>query len=1158
MQQGIFTRLTSALGQSFGDVADYLSDAASFQELLAYLGWTATDLPGAYRDLATPAHALRDAVRQLPPAPSYADLAPVLQALQALLSALDALAGPLPAGISDPDFAAQFGKRLTAQLLADGTQRYLPALYYLLAVLGIIAPSTTYEGRQGRVFQLDALRALLSQPVSYLRRQLGWGETFVLTTQRLTDLANLATTLGAPAELLDEVTASSRGVGEAAALNSARNLLLLSLGQALPDGQQQFLSVLLQPTKVLTEVLVPEELDIDAVADGDSVDVPTRTTLSDELRFSLLPHIADAKPLQLGTDLALTLTFLQTLQDAFSFTLGPQGIRFADGSNVAFSSLTLDPAVVLAYAPPQPIIFIGEPDKTRLQADGLELTLALSVAHGVKLELRARNSVLIIDGDEGDSFVGNVLPKSTIAVPLSVALSSQDGLRFNGNNSFNIRTTPNQKVGPVLFQRLTLGMASTAQADVHLQAHADIAVTLGPVKVAASDLGVSFAIKELANPQDIALGFDLPKGIEIAVSSDLVNGGGYLFVDPAKHQYAGAATLTVKTGTREINLNALGLLQTQLPGKPDAYSLLLLLTAQFTPIDLGLGFTLSGLGGLVGVNRAANHEYLLGMVRQGQLKQLLFPANVMDDPAGALALIDGAFPATEGRYVIGLMAQLGWGSAANIITLDVALLVELPAPVRIVLLGVLQAVLPTAQNDKLKLRADFLGLVDFGAKKASFDATLTDSHILNFALTGDLAFRLYQGSNPLFVITAGGFHPAFQPPAGANLAGLKRLRLALAQGGDLQLQLDSYFAVTSNTVQFGAHLDLTYKIARGFRVEGHFGFDVLFQFSPFRLLAHVEAGVAIMRGNSELLSIHLSLDVSGPGPWHIWGEASFKIWFIKIGVNVNATIGASVAEPTLPAPDVHELLVKALNEPASWQVEAPTATQPASVLLRPVEAAAGQVFLDPRGGLSLRQRVAPLGLLIDKYGTAPTAPLNGQLFELTTLQVGQATYAAGTKGREELRDFFVPDQFTKLTDAQKLSAASFQQLPNGVRISSLNALVAAPRATRRIIEYERKDLLSGASGGSKRLGSDTYRQLARGSALGQAVRAALPSGRAAQPVNWQEDTYEVVYAATLNAYPTALLAPLPFRSQAEAEQYRQQQDAPADLLVMASHELVTA
>ncbi len=43
---------------------------------------------------------------------------------------------------------------------------------------------------------------------------------------------------------------------------------------------------------------------------------------------------------------------------------------------------------------------------------------------------------------------------------------------------------------------------------------------------------------------------------------------------------------------------------------------------------------------------------------------------------------------------------------------------------------------------------------------------------------------------------------------------------------------NSYFAITSNSVQFGANVQ-AYASAGGFSVQGYLGFDVLFIFSPF-------------------------------------------------------------------------------------------------------------------------------------------------------------------------------------------------------------------------------------------------------------------------------------------------------------------------------------
>lgn len=783
------------------------------------------------------------------------------------------------------------------------------------------------------------------------------------------------------------------------------------------------------------------------------------------------------------------------------------------------------------------------------------------------------SSFTIAPGD-GDSFLSKIIPAQGLKTKFNALLgwSSTKGFYFGGTVGFRNTTTITSAQSDRLLRITAFDTALSIEDKLAISLGISGEVKLGPVKAIVKDIGVTTSLRSATGrgnlgPFDFDLGFKAPTGVGIEVKSDFVNGGGYLYFDAPNHKYAGVANLQIKAGPKEINVNAIGLLQTQLPGHPDAYSLLLLLTATFGPIELGLGFKLSGLGGLVGVNRAANTDYLRTLVRTQKLDTLLFPADVMRDPAGAVALADSAFPARVGRHTIGLMAQLGWGVSGNLITLDVALLVEFPEPLTIIMLGVLQASLPSKANELLKLRADFLGYVDFGAKKAAFDATLSESKLLVYSLSGDMAFRLFQGDNPVFVITAGGFHPSFQPPAGAALTGLKRITLALAPSNDLRVTLASYYAVTSNTVQFGANLDLYYRLCRGLHVDGHFGFDVLFQFNPFYLTAHVAAGVAIKNGNSELLSLHLSLDVTGPRPWHIWGEASFRIWFVKIKVGVNATINSGGgSEPALTAPDVHAMLVQALAAPTSWEVEAPkTAAQPGGVVLRPVAATAGQPFLDPRGALVLRQHVTPLGLLLNKYGSGTSAPVHGRYFTLTELTLGTGTSGHTYKLSdndgllEPVREFFAPDQFTALTDAQRLSVPSFQLLANGLRLKGLAGLTSTTQVTRRVVAYEQK-LLDGTSGGHRlKVEAEQFRQLAKGGVLGQAVAAARPSARAPRPVGWAEDSYAVANAADLTAYA----GHASFPTQVEAEQFRQavvaaKPSLAAEVLVVPSYELAEA
>jgi hypothetical protein len=163
-----------------------------------------------------------------------------------------------------------------------------------------------------------------------------------------------------------------------------------------------------------------------------------------------------------------------------------------------------------------------------------------------------------------------------------------------------------------------------------------------------------------------------------------------------------------------------------------------------------------------------------------------------------------------------------------------------------------------------------------------------------------MALRLNWGNNKGFLMSVGGFHPSFKPPAELNVPNLKRLSLTIFADNPL-LRLTTYFAITSNTVQFGAKLELKFEVGP-FSVEGYLGFDVLFQFSPFKFIAKIEAGIAVKMGGSTLFSIELEFNLSGPTPWNANGTASFKILFFTIKVRFNVTWGEEqhVIEPPIP------------------------------------------------------------------------------------------------------------------------------------------------------------------------------------------------------------------------------------------------------------------
>ena len=106
-----------------------------------------------------------------------------------------------------------------------------------------------------------------------------------------------------------------------------------------------------------------------------------------------------------------------------------------------------------------------------------------------------------------------------------------------------------------------------------------------------------------------------------------------------------------------------------------------------------------------------------------------------------------------------------------------------------------------------------------------------------------MAVRLKWGNDPAFLLSIGGFHPSFQPPPLA-LPTLRRIAAIILNYDYARIRVGCYFAVTSNTVQFGARAELFFGFD-GLSVSGHIGFDVLFQFSPFYFIAEISGSLSL-------------------------------------------------------------------------------------------------------------------------------------------------------------------------------------------------------------------------------------------------------------------------------------------------------------------------
>jgi hypothetical protein len=281
-----------------------------------------------------------------------------------------------------------------------------------------------------------------------------------------------------------------------------------------------------------------------------------------------------------------------------------------------------------------------------------------------------------------------------------------------------------------------------------------------------------------------------------------------------------------------------------------------------------------------------------------------------------------------------------------------------------------------------------------------------------------------------------------------NLPTLRRLTLSLVSGENPRLTLETYFALTSNTAQFGARLEL-YAAAWKFNAYGFLSFDVLFQFNPFYFIADVTAMLALRVGSSSIASIKLTLKLEGPTPWKAQGDARLKLcWFLTVKIRFSKTFGET-RNTTLPDLLVLPLVVAALTARDNWTEERP-ADQHRLESLRALAAGASEpVRVHPVGTVAISQKVVPLAIVIDRIGAQ--RPADARTFAIDTVAVGGDPQGTPVPAEES----FAPAQYFDLSDAEKLASPSFKTFASGIKVGEPDRMRVGYAAAREV-QYELK------------------------------------------------------------------------------------------------------
>ena len=988
---------------------------AAFMRLLWRLGFSVSGVPPPFQQLATTVSDASQALDNLPDPPSPQDLVHLLGEAKRIYDAMQGLgAAPAPAGADAAAYAEEIGERLFELLLTDYLAAERPQAFNVLSMLRVItvemvAATATRPQYVRRHFRWEEIPKVVSDPSGLPARVYGWGTPDFDVGLFLRHVTAISVELGLPVAMRPADGNVMRGyvgmpnlspppVGRSLVLpfwygNIGGNTIeaALALQRLAPQGGS-LPGLILEPR-------LPSEMPLD---------IP----LGNETRLAL----------RAGTNVG----------DLFGITLRPPGevaIRYplAPGTPPPAAGI----GIGVTYAPSSPVTLLGDPQASRMELASAALSLTADVkgsdvSLGVLAELKGLK--LVIAAGEGDSFLRAIVgdSPSSLDVPLAIEWSRENGIRFKGSAAFEVMLHPHRQLGPVRIDDVSIRLAAPSgdPPRVDLLLTASLSGKLGPLAFVITGIGietdVAFASGN-AGPFDISLGFHPPNGVGLEVDGGGFAGGGFLVLDAAKGEYSGGLDLTFED---TIAIRAIGILTTKMPGGGEGFSLLILIATDFPPIQLSFGFTLNGVGGLLGLNRGLDLDALHGGLRDGSLGSILFPVDVVANAARIISDLGRVFPPQRGLFLFGPMAKLGWGTP-RLITLELGVMLDLPRPI-VVIVGILRAILPTEDAPLLELQVNFVGVVEFAAGQLSFDAELYDSHVLGCTLTGDMAVRVYWKENSNLLLTVGGFHPSYTPPP-MHLPQLARLAIVLFEGNP-DVRAEAYFAVTANTIQFGARLQLSYSLSV-FNVAGFLSLDVLVHRHPFHFIADVAAMLAVRTGRHVLFSVQLHLMLEGPTPWHAHGTASFEIGFIftiTIDVEFDVTIGNPVSLLLAPV-DVLAQLVEAVANPANWIPRLPPTTSQTVTLRAQPGDPRGPLVVHPFGSLEVAQKIAPLSIAIQRFGA--TVPDRGSVFRIADVKLG-----VDDAPTAPVREQFAPAQFFDMTDAEALSRPSFDDFDAGVAI----------------------------------------------------------------------------------------------------------------------------
>ena len=887
--------IAQQIGLALSPLDTALTSEGTFSAFMRVLGWDTSGDIAVVKNLGSIVTNILNAVENGLDASEAANIIGQIVNLFSAVSQLSSASG-LPGTIDIGEFQSDFPGQLVDYLVGHYLLNDTPKVGAILLAAGVIRQTPKpAAGKRPAYIRIDIawnqLGDLLKDPLSISRAAYSWGGAAFDQNLFINNMATLGRAFG--------LTVFSNPVGD-------------PLRAVLTQGATSTTN--LQDYVLRCQLIGNLVSEADLTAGLDFYVLPPTVTAAPGI--ALLPYVTGSatETINISDRLSIILKAAFDLAGGILISIRPnQPVTLATGifagspGSAAAFSVTLNNQDTSGAKQ----VLLGTEGASRLEYASLGITVGVRTdSQDVSFYTEAAltdGALIIAPGEDADGFLAKLLPDNfTVDASITVGFDSRLGLYFSGSGGLEIEIPAHISLGPIEIMSATIAVKPSGGA-IPIELGATLQGNLGPLQAVVEDVGLRIPLTFPGHggnlgPVNAGSAFLPPKGVGLSLNAGVVTGGGYLYIDADRGQYAGALQLEI---AGFLSVAAIGLISTKMPDGSKGFSLLIIITADFgAGIQLSFGFTLLAVGGLLGLNRTVLFQPLMDGVRTGSIQSIMFPQDVIANAPRIISDLRAIFPPQEGTFLIGPMAKIGWGTP-TLISLSLGVIIEIP-PGDIAILGILKMALPAEALPILVLQVNFAGALEFDKQRFYFFASLVRlAHSVHHHYRPDgSVVRLWRRRKlrplcrrlPSSVQSA-----AAAVPSAATNCYRPHQRVLCANSRRRLLRCHYQHGAVRHALQLLL------------RLLGMLGGRQLRLRRPYPVLAvplhcrnlHAVFGQGVR--HRRVRRRHRRQRWIGPTPWHVHGTASLSFFFFSIDIGIDFTWGDN-PNTTLPPVAVMPIL----------------------------------------------------------------------------------------------------------------------------------------------------------------------------------------------------------------------------------------------------------